>query len=68
MKRAVSSVATLLGVIVLVLLLVDPTRPLLPVFVLLGMGAGCIVLAWFLPRSITPAAICVHFDNSVFRD
>jgi hypothetical protein len=50
MKRAFQLVANLLGAVVLVVLLMDPTRPLLPVFALLGMGAGCIVLARFLPR------------------
>jgi hypothetical protein len=50
MKRASYLAANLLGALVLVLLLMDPTRALLPLFELLGLGAGCIILARFLPR------------------
>jgi hypothetical protein len=48
MKRALYLLANLLGVVVLVLL--DPTRPLAPVFVLLGLAAVCVVGPRFLPR------------------
>jgi hypothetical protein len=40
MPRALYLLANLLGCGVLVLLLIDPTRPLAPVFVLLGLAAG----------------------------
>jgi hypothetical protein len=40
MKRALYFLANVLGGVVLVLLLLDPTRPLGLVFVLLGAGRG----------------------------
>ena len=50
MKRVLYFLANLLGGVVLVLLLLDPTRPLVPVFVLLGLAVLFAVLPRFLPR------------------
>ena len=49
MKRVLYFLANLLGGVVLDLLL-DPTRPLAPVFVLLALAVVCAVLPRFLPR------------------
>jgi hypothetical protein len=49
MKRLSYAVANVLGGVVLVLLLIDPTRTLLPVFVLLGLAVLFFVLPRFLP-------------------
>lgn len=51
MRRACYIVANVLGGAVLVLLLIDPTRNLLPVFVLLAVA---VVLAWIVPRFLPP--------------
>ena len=48
LKRVLWSAANVLGGAVLVLLLLDPTRPLLPIFVLLGTA----VVFWVLPAII----------------
>ena len=50
MKRVLYLLANLLGGVVLVLLLLDPTRPLAPIFVLLGLAVLFAVLPRFLPR------------------
>jgi hypothetical protein len=50
MYRALYLLANLLGGVVLVLLLIDPTRPLGLVFVLLGLATVCVVVPRFLPR------------------
>ena len=50
MKRVLYFLANLLGGVVLVRLLLDPTRPLVPVFVLLGLAVVFAVLPRFLPR------------------
>jgi hypothetical protein len=50
MKRVLYFVANLLGGIVIVLLVIDPTRTLAPIFVLLGLAVICVVVAWFLRR------------------
>ena len=50
MKRVLYFLANLLGGVVLVLLLLDPTRPLAPIFVLLGLAVLFAVLPRFLPR------------------
>ena len=50
MKRVLYFLANLLGGVVLVLLVLDPTRPLVPVFVLLGLAVLFAVLPRFLPR------------------
>ena len=50
MKRVLYFLANLLGGVVLVLLLLDPTRPLAPIFVLLGLAVVFAVLPRFLPR------------------
>jgi hypothetical protein len=49
MKRAHYLLANVLGGVVLVLLLLDPTQPLAPVFVLWGLAAVCVVVPRFLP-------------------
>ena len=36
--------------IVLVLLVLDPTRPLAPIFVLLGLAVACAIVPWYLKR------------------
>ena len=33
-----------------VMLLLDPTRPLAPILVLLALAVACAVMPWFLPR------------------
>ena len=50
MRRVLYFLANLLGGVVLVLLVLDPTRPLVPVFVLLGLAVLFAVLPRFLPR------------------
>jgi hypothetical protein len=44
MKRALYLLTNLLGGVVLVLLLLDPGRPLVPVFLFLAVAAVCAVL------------------------
>jgi hypothetical protein len=48
MKRVLHLLANALAGIVLILLLLDPTRNLAPVFVLLALAVVCNVLPWFL--------------------
>ena len=50
MKRCLYVPANLLAGLVLVLLLVESSRPLVPVFVLLGLAVVCAVLPSVLPR------------------
>jgi hypothetical protein len=50
MKRALYVLANLLAGLVLVLLLVDSSRPLAPVWVLLGLAVVCAVLPSVLAR------------------
>jgi hypothetical protein len=40
--------ALILGGIVIILLLLDPTRPLAPIFVLLALSVACVVVTGFL--------------------
>jgi hypothetical protein len=49
LKRVCWSAANILGAAVLVLLLLDPGRPMLLIFVLLGVGVVLMVLLAFLP-------------------
>jgi hypothetical protein len=49
LKRILWSAANVLGGAVVVLLLLDPTRPLLPVFVLLGVAVVLMFLPALLP-------------------
>jgi hypothetical protein len=51
LKRVLWSAANLLAGVVLVLLLLDPTRPLLPILGLLGVAVVLMLLPAFLPRS-----------------
>jgi hypothetical protein len=51
LKRVLWSAANLLGGVVLVLLVLDPTRPLLSVFILLGVAEVLMIHSTFLPRS-----------------
>jgi hypothetical protein len=48
MKRVLYVLANALAGIVLILLLLDPTRDLAPVFVLLALAVVCNLLSWFL--------------------
>jgi hypothetical protein len=48
MKRAFYILANGFAGVVLVLLVLDPTRPLAPVFVLLGLAVVCAVVPRFL--------------------
>jgi hypothetical protein len=50
MKRVLYILANGFAGVVLVLLLLDPTRPLVPVFVLLTLAVVCAVVPWFLRR------------------
>jgi hypothetical protein len=50
MKRALYVLANGFAGLVLVLLLLDPTRPLAPVFVLLALAVVCAVAPRFLRR------------------
>ena len=51
LQRTLRSGADVLGGAVIVLLLLDPTRPLLPVFVLLGVAVVLMFLPALLPDS-----------------
>jgi hypothetical protein len=48
--RLLYLVANILAAVVLVLLLLDPTRPLPPVFVILGLSVVCWLAPIFLNR------------------
>jgi hypothetical protein len=50
MKRALYLLANVIAGLVLVLLLVDSTRSLAPIFVLLALAVVCAVLPSMLPR------------------
>jgi hypothetical protein len=50
MRRLLFLLANLLAHVVIVLLLIDPTRPLAPVFVLLALSVACAALPAFLRR------------------
>ena len=50
MKRVFYILANGFAGVVLVLLLLDPTRPLVPVFVLLALAVACAVVPWSLRR------------------
>jgi hypothetical protein len=50
MKRVFYVLANGFAGVVLVLLLLDPTRPLVPAFVLLALAVVCAVVPWFLRR------------------
>jgi hypothetical protein len=50
MKRVFYVLANLFGGVVIVLLLLDPTRPLAPILGLLTLAAVCAVVPWFLQR------------------
>jgi hypothetical protein len=56
MRRALYLLANVLGV-VLILLLIDPTRPLGPVFMLLGLAAGDTKKE---PMACVPSALAVQ--------
>jgi len=49
LKRAFWFTANVLGGVVLVLVMIDPGRPLLPIFVLLGLAVVLMFLPAFLP-------------------
>jgi hypothetical protein len=51
LKRILWSAANAVAGEVLVLLLLDPTRPLLPIFILLGVAVVLMILLAFLRRS-----------------
>ena len=50
MKRDFYTLANGFAGVVLLLLLLDPTRPLAPVFVLLALDVVCAAVPWFLRR------------------
>lgn len=50
MKRVLSILANGFAGIVLVLLLLDPSRPLATIFVLLALAVVCAVVPWSLRR------------------
>lgn len=50
MKRVLYFLANGFAGIVLVLLVLDPSRPLAPIFVLLALAVGCAVVAWYWRR------------------
>lgn len=50
MNRVLYFLANGFAGIVLVLLVIDPTRPLAPIFVLLALAVVCAVVPWFLRR------------------
>jgi hypothetical protein len=50
MNRVFYILANCLAGVVLVTLLLDPTRPLAPILVLLALAVACAVMPWFLPR------------------
>jgi hypothetical protein len=51
MNRVLYFLANGFAGIVLVLLLLDPARPLAPIFVLLALAVVCAVVPWFLRRT-----------------
>jgi hypothetical protein len=51
LKRILWSAANLLGGAVVVLLVLDPTRPLLPIFIVVGTAIVLMVLPALLGRS-----------------
>jgi hypothetical protein len=50
MKRVAYVLANGIAGVVLVLLLLDPSRPLAPVFVLVSLAVVCAVVPWFMRR------------------
>jgi hypothetical protein len=54
MKRLSYATANVLGGVVVVMLVVDPTRPLGPVLALLGLAVLFFILPRFLPPSKPP--------------
>jgi hypothetical protein len=48
MNRFLYFSANVFAGVVLVLLLLDPTRPLVPVFILLALAVVCAAAPWFL--------------------
>jgi hypothetical protein len=50
MKRVLYLFANSFAGVVLVLLLLDPSRPLVPVFILLALAVVCAAVPWFLRR------------------
>jgi hypothetical protein len=50
MKRVFYFLANGFAGVVLVLLLLDPSRPLVPVFILLALAVVCAAVPWFLRR------------------
>lgn len=48
MKRILYIVADAFAAVVVILLLLDPTRPLAPVLVLLTLAVACAIVAWLL--------------------
>lgn len=50
MKRVLYCLANGFAGIVLVLLLLDPTRPLAPIFILLALAVACVVVARYWRR------------------
>jgi hypothetical protein len=50
MNRVFYILANCLAGVVLVMLLLDPTRPLAPIIVLLALAVVCAVMPWFLRR------------------
>jgi hypothetical protein len=50
MPKMLFFLANLLSAVVLVLLFLDPARPLAPVFVLLGLAVLCAILAGLIAR------------------
>lgn len=50
MKRVFYILANGFAGIVLVLLVLDPTRPLAPIFVLLALAVVCAFVPWYLRR------------------
>jgi hypothetical protein len=50
-KRISWAIANTLAAVVLILLFMDPTRPLAPIFILLGLGVVLMVLSGIIGRS-----------------
>jgi hypothetical protein len=50
MRRSFYFLANLFGGIVIVLLVIDPTRPLTPIFLLLGLAVICAAVPSFLRK------------------
>ena len=50
LRRALYILANGFAGVVLVLLLIDPSRPLIPIFVLLALAVVCALVPWLLPR------------------